>query len=218
MSSTTTSSSNFQVIAKALADYAEQTGLDLTKNPFADKLQNCNSAEAISELLQDRAKAFKEYRDGNRKLINCLNPLVHFFHTFSGILGESLAVSPCKSLRPFRFSFYATASRSRFHLPRRSLSASTFSSGCVSPLPSSLYPTHISVDQAASGVSKSYDALVDLFECVGNFLQRLQIYTEIPLTPTMTNIVVKILVEVLSVLALAMKQIKQGRCCEPIIN
>jgi hypothetical protein len=78
--------------------------------------------------------------------------------------------------------------------------------------------THISVNQAACGVSKSYDALVDLFECVGNFLQRLQIYTEIPLTPTMTNIIVKILVEVLSVLALAMKQIKQGRCCKSIIN
>jgi hypothetical protein len=81
-----------------------------------------------------------------------------------------------------------------------------------------LGPTHISVNQAACGISKSYDALVDLFECVGNFLQRLQIYTEIPLTPIMTNIVVKILVEILSVLALAMKQIKQGRCCKPIIN
>jgi hypothetical protein len=72
-------------------------------------------------------------------------------------------------------------------------------------------------NQAACGISKSYDALVDLFECVGNFLQRLQIYTRIPLTPTMTNIVVKILIEVFSVLALAMKQIKQGRCCKRII-
>jgi hypothetical protein len=99
-SSTTTSSSNFQLVTKALAEYVEQTGLDLTKNPFIDKLQNCNSAEAISELLQDRAKAFKEYRDGNRKLINCLNPLVQFLSTFSGILGESLAVSSCKLVRP----------------------------------------------------------------------------------------------------------------------
>jgi hypothetical protein len=34
----------------------------------------------------------------------------------------------------------------------------------------------------------------------------------------MTNIVVKILVEVLSVLALATKQIKQGRCCMRILT
>jgi hypothetical protein len=65
---------------------------------------------------------------------------------------------------------------------------------------------------AAIGVSTSYDALLDLFECVANFLSRLHIYTErIPLSPTMSDIVVKIMIEVLAVLALATKQIKQGR-------
>jgi hypothetical protein len=78
--------------------------------------------------------------------------------------------------------------------------------------------TYISVNQAASDVSKSYDALVELFECIGRFLKRLRIYTEIPLTPPMTEVIVKILVEVLSVLTLAMKQIKQGRCCKLIIS
>ena len=65
--------------------------------------------------------------------------------------------------------------------------------------------------QAASGVSSSYDALLDLFECLGSFLKRLEIYTNIPSTPIITEIIVKILVELLSVLALATKQIKQGR-------
>jgi hypothetical protein len=65
--------------------------------------------------------------------------------------------------------------------------------------------------QAASGVSSSYDALLELFECLGNFLKRLEIYTDIPLTPTMTDILVKIMIELLSVLALATKQIRQGR-------
>jgi hypothetical protein len=102
MSATTISSSNFQLVTKALADYAEQTGIDLTENPFADKLQRCESAEDISALLQDRAKAFKEYRDGNRKLINCLSPVVQFLHTFSGTLGEALVlVSPSGSTRLF---------------------------------------------------------------------------------------------------------------------
>ena len=65
--------------------------------------------------------------------------------------------------------------------------------------------------QAASGVSSSYDALVELFECIGGFLKRLRIYTDLPLTPLMMEISVKIMVELLSVLALATKQIKQGR-------
>ena len=62
--------------------------------------------------------------------------------------------------------------------------------------------------QASSGVSLSYDAPVELFECLGNFLKRIRIYSDIPLTPTMTEISVKIMVELLSVLALATKQVK----------
>ena len=61
-------------------------------------------------------------------------------------------------------------------------------------------------------MSASYDALTDVFECVSNFLRRLHIYTEeIPLSPAMSDIIVQILVEVLSVFALATKQINQGR-------
>ena len=71
--------------------------------------------------------------------------------------------------------------------------------------------------QAASGVSSSYDALVDLFERLGGFLKRLRIYTDLPLTPSMTEISVKIMVELLSVLALATKQIKQGRFSKQIV-
>ena len=67
------------------------------------------------------------------------------------------------------------------------------------------------IPQTASGVSLSYDALVDLFECLGNFLKRIRIYSDIPLTPSMTEISVKIMVELLSVIALATKQVKQGR-------
>jgi hypothetical protein len=46
---------------------------------------------------------------------------------------------------------------------------------------------------------------------LGNFLKRLEIYTTIPPTPTMTDIIINIMVELLSVLALATKQISQGR-------
>ena len=65
--------------------------------------------------------------------------------------------------------------------------------------------------QAAGGVTSSYEALLDLFECLGNFLKRLEIYTTIPPTPIMSDIIAKIMVQLLSVLALATNQIKQGR-------
>jgi hypothetical protein len=80
-----------------------------------------------------------------------------------------------------------------------------------------LDPRHILANQAACGISTSYDALVELFERVGNFLKRLHIYTEIPFTPAMTDIIVQIMVEVLSVLALATKEIRRGRLSKLIL-
>ena len=69
----------------------------------------------------------------------------------------------------------------------------------------------ISTSQAVKDTSDSYDALVDLFASFENFLSRLDIYTGVPPTPALTNILVKIIVELLSTLALAIKQVRQGR-------
>lgn len=63
--------------------------------------------------------------------------------------------------------------------------------------------------QAANDVSSSYDALVDLLESIEHFLNRLEIYTKISPTEAMVQIIVKILVELLSTLALVTKQIRQ---------
>jgi hypothetical protein len=60
-------------------------------------------------------------------------------------------------------------------------------------------------------VGASYDALVEIFKCVENFLLRLRIYTEIKEpADALTEVVIKIMAELISVLALATKQIKQG--------
>jgi hypothetical protein len=90
------------LVINALADYAKLTGIDLTKSPFAEKIELSNSPEAILELLQEREKAFKEYRDDNRRLITCLSPAVKVLHAFSGILGEAVSlvsatIPPCES-------------------------------------------------------------------------------------------------------------------------
>ena len=51
------------------------------------------------------------------------------------------------------------------------------------------------VNQAANGVISSFEALVDLLESIEQFINRLDIYTQIPLTPAMVETVVKIIVE-----------------------
>ena len=88
----TYSVSNIQLITNALAEYAKITGIDLSNNPFATALEQSNSPEAILQLIQERESAFKEYRDGNRRLIRCLGPAVNVIHAFSGILGEAVSL------------------------------------------------------------------------------------------------------------------------------
>jgi hypothetical protein len=80
------------LITNALADYAKVTGVDLSRNPFAAAIELSSSPEAILELLQEREKAFKEYRDNNRRLINCITPAVKVIQAFSGILGEAVTL------------------------------------------------------------------------------------------------------------------------------
>jgi hypothetical protein len=89
--SSTSSTSNTQLITNALANYAKITGVDLSKNPLDAAIEQSNSLETILELLQEREKEFKEYRDNDRRLINCLTPAVKVIQAFSGILGEAVS-------------------------------------------------------------------------------------------------------------------------------
>jgi hypothetical protein len=79
------------LITDALVTYAKITGIDLSKLPFAAAIERENSPRAILELLQEREKAFKDYREGNRTLISCLTPAVNVIQAFSGALGEAVS-------------------------------------------------------------------------------------------------------------------------------
>ena len=65
--------------------------------------------------------------------------------------------------------------------------------------------------QAVKDVRASQDALVDLFGRMEYFFKRLEAYIEIRPTAVMTDIIVKIMVEVLSILGIVTKEIGQGQ-------
>ena len=90
MSPMATSSSSFQpILDAALVNYRNQTKVDLTKHPSADKLQNSSSLDDILQLLLERESAFNLYRDKHRKLIDSLRPIVQAVHAFSTISAEA---------------------------------------------------------------------------------------------------------------------------------
>jgi hypothetical protein len=125
---TTTSHPNFQLIIDALANYADHTGIDLSQNAFVEKLEQSKNPDDILKLLQEREKSFKEYRDGQWRLIRCLSPVVRVLHAFSGTLGESLSLvcifDRCVSLLIWWFHL----ARYPSHRQRPSLLESMFSS------------------------------------------------------------------------------------------
>ncbi|KAH8993115.1 hypothetical protein EDB92DRAFT_434648 [Lactarius akahatsu] len=63
----------------------------------------------------------------------------------------------------------------------------------------------------AKDVNASQETLADLFERIENFFKRLESYAEVPPTDAMTDIIVKIMVEVLNVFAIATKEMKHGQ-------
>jgi hypothetical protein len=59
---------------------------------------------------------------------------------------------------------------------------------------------------------------VDIFERIENVFRRLETYTELRPTKEMTDIIIKVMVEVLHILALVTKEIKQGKLSEFIFD
>ena len=54
------------IFESALQDYEKQTGIPLAKHPLAEQLQKCNSVESVTAVLQERARAFGEFRGSDR--------------------------------------------------------------------------------------------------------------------------------------------------------
>jgi hypothetical protein len=69
----------------------------------------------------------------------------------------------------------------------------------------------VTPSQAAIDVRASQDNLIDIFERMETFFQRLEIYTKVSPPPEMIDIIMKIMVEVVSILGMATKEMKQGR-------
>jgi len=74
------------------------------------------------------------------------------------------------------------------------------------------------VTQAAKSVISNREALANVLESIGQFVGRLKIYTEIPLSSAMVEIVVQIMVELISILALETKKFTRRRLSKSFLT
>ncbi|KAH9055857.1 hypothetical protein EDB83DRAFT_2614803 [Lactarius deliciosus] len=83
--------------------------------------------------------------------------------------------------------------------------------GLVFPLSNAVFAGIGVLLQAIKGVRASQNALVDLFGRLESFFKRLEAYIKVRPTTAMTDIIVKIMVEVLSIVGIVTKEVRQGR-------
>ena len=89
------SESNLQSLFEtALKEYERHAGTNLLDNRLIINLQRCESAEAISAILQDQAQAFHKFRGNDGKLTRWLKRTVHVLHTLStsSVLGAGVGL------------------------------------------------------------------------------------------------------------------------------
>ena len=135
MSSVTTSSSNFSSILDAALDsYVKQTGIDLTKHPSADKLQNCRRPDDVLQILSERESASKDHRDHYQTLIDRVRPVVQVVHAFSDVLGEAAGFVSSGIAFSLSDPIFTLPNRFHFSQQKRYLSELIFSFRYIYPL------------------------------------------------------------------------------------
>src|SRR5712672_997755 len=72
--------------------------------------------------------------------------------------------------------------------------------------------------QAAKDASSSQEKITDVFNRIEHFFRRLEIYTVLTPTAAMKDMIVEIMVEVLSILAITTKDVKRGLLSELILR
>ena len=87
------------IFQSALEEYEIQTGINLIRHPLAIQLERCFSVESITDVLEQQAQAFREFRGGNNKIITLLKPAVQVLHMLSAhaALGEHIGLVRPKS-------------------------------------------------------------------------------------------------------------------------
>ncbi|KAH9971083.1 hypothetical protein BGW80DRAFT_1253517 [Lactifluus volemus] len=186
----TSDSSTLQsLLDDAVKQYQAKVGASLIEHQLAIRLRSCHTIESINQVLEEQLQAFRKSLGNDRhpKMTKSILHTVNVLHTVFTGSGTAL-----RGLQGAIQAGHGVAS--------------------VSIPPIRLIFSAIGILLAAvKDVNAGYDLLFELFDSLGNVVQRLDIYTQASPTTAVRKVVVKIIIEMLSTLALATEQIKQSR-------
>jgi hypothetical protein len=202
---------NFQlIINNALDKYKKRTKNDLLAHPLAAQLQSCDSPAAILAILHQQVQGSDQSRSSDEQWSRWLDPTINVLYALSSTLGTGVGLV-CLRVE-LVWDLHAYTYLAGIFASDRDI----FRDRCP---PFSAYPSYrlrvghfnAYTHQAAKDARASQDILIDIVERVEMFIRRLEIYIEVRPTPEMMDTIIQIMVEVLSILGIATKEINQGR-------
>ena len=97
-SATVAASSSFEAIFQAaIESYQKQTKKDLLDHPLASRLQDCDSTNAIIDILQEQVREFDKSRSGDERLTKWLSPTVNVLNAFSATISGGVSLVSLES-------------------------------------------------------------------------------------------------------------------------
>ena len=202
--------SNFQVIINnALEVYEKRTKKNLVAHPLASRLQACNSPGDIFAVLQQQIQGLNQSRSVDERLTKWLDPTIHVLFTFSQTVG-TVGLVLHTLIRDLHSHIYLAGVLTR----DSGLCRDRCSPFSVYPHQLRVHYGNNNISQAVKDVWASKDTLVDVFERIEMFFRRLEVYTDVPVTTEMMDVMTQIMVEVLFILGIATKELRQSRISE----
>jgi len=208
-------STRFQALLEsAVQAYEKKAGVILadSEDSLAMRLQCCHSADDIATLLQGQARAIDDFQQRDRifksikTTVSILSPISSFADDV-GLVRRKVLMACFPSLTVFTDITPTRKGDTRYS---RYPTAGMF-------LSSSRYPSDVQLNQAANCVITSCDVLANMLESIEHFINRLRIYTVTSHSmPAVDEIVVKLMVELISVLALVTRKLKKRRLRESL--
>ena len=78
----------------ALEEFENRAGTNLLQHQIIDKLENCQSADSVIDVLQEETQAFRNFRGDDGRLMTWIKRTVNVLHILStsSILGEGISL------------------------------------------------------------------------------------------------------------------------------
>ena len=105
----------------ALQAYEKKTGIALAQHPLAVNLQNCQSIDDITTLLQGQAQAFNEFRESDR-IMKAIKTIVTILTPLSEAVSLANAVSSVRQ-RALMACFTSLTSFQKLFPPTKAIQA-----------------------------------------------------------------------------------------------